>query len=289
MKQLIIHIKITLMIFLIAGCDKNLEKDLIKYNSNSHIESILGITFDEDIEELIDDAFSSDLLTSKDPKKRFKNNKYGRCASIYNDQENNIKIITFDGNCEGKRGQNRSGSIVISYSEKKNEVGSFRQIDFDNFYLNDTKVEGVRRHEIVNIEESIKKTIQMSLENGKMIYPDESFSTKSKFITKTILYEDEKRVSTSLSGNASGLDSGGNSFEMKITSPIIFLSSCIDKPNNKKGIIPVAGIKTFTKNDYEVIIDFGDGECDFLADITKEGSTETVDLSKLRRKKHQKN
>ena len=289
MKDYKTFIKIILMLILISGCDKNIDKELIKYDSNSYIESILGITFDEDIEELVNDAFSSDLSTSKVPKKRFKKDKYGRCASIYDDEENYTKTITFDGNCEGKRGQKRSGSIIVTYSEKKDEAGSFRQVDFDNFYLNDIKIEGVRRHEIISIEEGVNKTIQMSLENGKMTYLDGSFSSRSKNITKIIAYENNKHSSTSLTGNASGLDSSGNSFEMKITSPIIFLNNCLDQLNNKKGIIPVAGIKTYTKDDYEVMIDFGDGECDFLADISKEGITETVDLRKVHRKKRSKN
>ena len=289
MKDYKTFIKIILMLILISGCDKNIDKELIKYDSNSYIESILGITFDEDIEELVNDAFSSDLLTSKVPKKRFKKDKYGHCASIYDDEENHTKTITFDGNCEGKRGQKRSGSIIVTYSEKKDEAGSFRQVDFDNFYLNDVKIEGVRRYEIISIEEGVNKTIQMSLENGKMTYLDGSFSSRSKSINKIIVYENDKHFSTSLTGNASGLDSSGSSFEMKITSPIIFLNNCLDQLNNRKGIIPVAGIKTYTKDDYEVMIDFGDGECDFLADITKEGITETVDLRKVHRKKRSKN
>ena len=76
----------------------------------------------------------------------------------------------------------------------------------------------------------------MSIENGKKTYPDESFSTRSKLITKTITYDHDKRFSTSITGNASGLDSSGNSVEMKITSPIVFLNSCLDQLNNKKGI-----------------------------------------------------
>lgn len=288
MKDYKTFIKIILMLILISGCDKNIDNEFIKYDSNSYIESIFGITFDEDIEELVNDAFSSDLLTSKIPKKRFKKDKYGLCASIYDDEENNTKTITFDGNCEGKRGQRRSGSIIVTYSEKKDEVGSFRQVNFDNFYLNDVKIEGVRRYEIISIEEGADKTIQMSLENGKMTYPDGSFSSRSKSITKIIVYENDKYFSTSLIGNASGLDSSGSSFKMKITSPIVFLNNCLDQLNNRKGIIPVAGIKTYTKDNYEIIIDFGDEECDFLADITKEGITETVDLRKVHRKKRSK-
>ena len=284
MKDFKTFIKIILILILICGCDKNIDTELIEYDSNSYIESIFGLTFNEDIEELVNDAFSSDLLTSKVSDKRFKNDKYGSCAYVY-DKENNTKIITFDGDCEGKRGQRRSGSIIVTYSGKKDEVGSFKKIDFDNFYLNDVKIEGIRRYEIISFKKGVDKTVQMSLENGKMTYPDGSFSNSSKSITKIIEYENDKHFSTSLTGNASGLDSSGSSFEMKITSPIIFLNTCLNKLKNRKGIIPVAGIKTYTKDDYKVMIDFGDGECDFLADIIKEGITEIIDLRKVYRKK----
>ena len=58
--------------------------------------------------------------------------------------------------------------------------------------LNDVQIEGVRRYEVVDLEEGVNKTVQMTLENGKMTYPDGSFSTKSKTITKYITYEERK-------------------------------------------------------------------------------------------------
>ena len=117
-----------------------------------------------------------------------------------------------------------------------------------------------------------------------MTYPDGSFLNRLKSITKIIVYENDKHFSTSQTGNASGLGSSGNSFEMKITSLIMFLNTCLDKLNNRKGMIPVAGIKTYTKDDCEVMIDFGDGEYDFLANITKEGITMIIVLRKIYRK-----
>jgi hypothetical protein len=92
----------------------------------------------------------------------------------------------FDGECFGKRGQTRTGTIVITYSETKGEIGSFRQVEFDNYFLNDVQIEGVKRYEVIGLEEGVDKTIQMTLENGKMTYPDGSFSTRSKSITKYI-------------------------------------------------------------------------------------------------------
>ena len=57
MKDYKTFIKIILMLILISGCDKNIYTELIEYDSNSYIESIFGVTFDEDIEELVNDAF----------------------------------------------------------------------------------------------------------------------------------------------------------------------------------------------------------------------------------------
>ena len=74
--------------------------------------------------------------------RKFKGDKYGDCANVIEDEENNIKTVTFSDDCKGKRGQVRSGSIIITYSETQGETGSFRQVTYDNFYLNGVKIEG---------------------------------------------------------------------------------------------------------------------------------------------------
>ncbi|MBN09225.1 MAG: hypothetical protein CMC79_02485 [Flavobacteriaceae bacterium] len=285
MKHFSIYLKISIIFLLIYSCSKQNDWKTYDETSNFFIESILGVTFDQDIEELVDDAFYSKSNTSKTPKKRFKDDKYGTCATISVDEENNIKTITFDGECVGKRGQIRSGIIIVTYSDTKGEIGSFRQINFDDFYLNDIKIEGVRRNEVVDIDQTLNKTVQMTLENGKMIYPDESFSIKSKVITKFIVFEDEKHFSTTITGNVNSIDSNGELYYMEITVPILFTRECSEELNNRKGRIPVAGEKIIIKGEDEIIVNFGDGECDFMAEVTKNGQTEIIDLRKIRRKK----
>ena len=39
-----------------------------------------------------------------DPKKNFKGDRYGECASITVDEDNNVKTVFFNGDCFGKRG-----------------------------------------------------------------------------------------------------------------------------------------------------------------------------------------
>ena len=104
------------------------------------------------VEGSVDDAFAQEFYSSKatdislssnsakGPKRNFKGDRYGKCATITVDEENNMKTVFFDGDCFGKRGQTRTGTIVISYSETKGEIGSFRQVEFDNYFLNDVQI-----------------------------------------------------------------------------------------------------------------------------------------------------
>ena len=92
-----------------------------------------------------------------------------------------------------------------------------------------------------------------------------------------------ERVSTSVTGNASGVTLMGL-HEMEITSPILFTRACAKELIHKKGKIPVSGVKRILKGESEMIINYGDGECDFVAEVTKDGVTETIDLKEIKRK-----
>lgn len=286
-----------LLVMSFSRCDKQSDEFISDLDTTSFVEAFLAFVFDQDVEELVDDAFAQESYSSKatdislssisakGPKKNFKGDRYGKCATITVDEENKLKTVFFDGDCFGKRGQTRTGTIVISYSDTKGEIGSFKQVEFDNYYLNGIKIEGVRRYEIIDIEEGVNKTVQITLQNGKMTYPDGTFSNKSKNITKYITYQDKERVSTSVTGNASGVNSDGTAYEMEITSPIVFTRACAKELMHKKGKIPVSGVKRIVKGESEMIINYGDGECDFIAEVIKDGVTETIDLKEIKRKR----
>ena len=52
---------------------------------------------------------------------------------------------------------------------------------------------------------------------------------------------------------------------------------------HKKGKVPIEGIKVTTDGDSTIITDFGDGTCDSLVEVTKDGEIETVDLKDIKR------
>ena len=118
----------------VSGFSENLSTTTV-------VETINSIAFEEDIDDLISESFdlssnaisarSADAGSDKETKK-FKGDKYGDCASVVEDEENNTKTITFSEECEGKRGQTRSGTMIVTYSETQGEIGSFRQVTYDD-------------------------------------------------------------------------------------------------------------------------------------------------------------
>ena len=269
----------------VSGFSENLSTTTV-------METINSIAFEEDIDELVSESMnlnsnassarSADTTADKGPKK-FMGDKYGDCATVVEDEENNTKTITFSEDCEGKRGQTRSGTMIVTYSETQGEAGSFRQVTYNDFYLNGVKIEGTRRTEIISIDENGSKTMRTSMTDGKMIYEDGTFKTKNSEMTRYTHVENDEKQYSSLTGSKSAVSTEGVSFSMQITTPIKFVYNCDDLGFRKRGKIPVEGIKVSIDGDETITTDFGDGTCDTLVEVTKDGEVETVDLKDLKR------
>ena len=275
----------------VSGFSENLSTTTV-------LETINSIAFEEDIDDLVSESFnlstnvmsarSADADSAKDLK-RFKGDKYGDCASVVVDEESNTKTITFLEDCEGKRGQTRSGTMIVSYSETQGEAGSYRQVTYDDFYLNGVKIEGTRRTEIISIDENGSKTTRTTMTDGKMIYEDGTFKTKSAEMTRYTHVENDQKQYSILTGSKSGVSTEGVNFSMEITTPIKFIYDCFGEGQRKKGKVPVEGIKVTDDGEQIISTDFGDGTCDTLVEISKDGEVETVDLKYIKRKDRFKN
>jgi len=284
---------------LITSCSKEGVSDLPEnLNMTSVLETINSIAFEEDIDELVSESMilsssamsarSADASAAPGPKK-FKGDLYGECATVVEDEENNTKTISFTEDCEGKRGQIRSGTMIISYSDTQGEAFSYRQVTFVDFYLNGVKIEGIRRTEILSVDENGSKTMQTTLTDGKMIYEDGTFKTKNAEMIRYTHMENGEKQYTTLNGSRSGVTSDGIEFSMEITTPIKFVYNCTGAGIKKRGKIPVEGIKVTNDGQQTITTDFGDGSCDTLVEVSKDGEVETVDLRQLKRGNRFKN
>ena len=275
----------------VSGFSENLSTTTV-------LEAINSIAFEEDIDELVSEsmALSSNSMSARSVNTAsnkgpngFKGDKYGDCATVVQDDENNTKTITFSEDCEGKLGQSRSGTIIIAYSETQGEAGSYRQVTYDDFYLNGVKIEGIRRTEIISIDENGSKTMRTTEVDGKMIYEDGTFKTKSSDMTRYTRVENDEKQYSSLSGSKSGVSTEGVNFSMEIIVPIKFVYDCFGEGQRKKGKVPVEGVKITNDGQQTITTDFGDGTCDTLVEVSKDGEVETVDLKDLKRGERFKN
>jgi hypothetical protein len=71
-----------------------------------------------------------------------------------------------------------------------------------------------------------------------------------------------------LSGGASGININGIDYSVTVSenTPLTFLRECLQ-------LLPVSGIKEIQVGDREATIEYGDGECDRLIEITINGKT----------------
>jgi len=184
---------------------------------------------------------------------------------------------TFDygtENCESYFGNNKRGMVHISVSDWWKNEGSLREITFEDYYVNDNKMEGVKTTLNTGLNESGNLTFTKTVTDAKLTYTDESTITWAceKLSEQveggaTFLFADDV---WSVTGAGSGVDLDGNSYTMKIASALIYNNGCFYPV---RGIVEIA-----TEGQILKVINYGDGECDKTITVTIGDVTETVEL-----------
>ena len=191
--------------------------------------------------------------------------------------------IDFGDGCETRGGKIISGIIFVTYTNRKFVPGSIITSEFRNFVVDGKLIAGKRTSE--NISESLEAnpSFHVTLEEGKITFEDGTFATKEA--DKTTVWiraenplNDEFHV---LNGSTSeGLNTNGVRYSTLILETIVYKNIC-----KLEGIhAPVQGLKQITIGDATGTIDFGDGECDNIVTVTRDGSTETIELTRKKRK-----
>jgi hypothetical protein len=187
------------------------------------------------------------------------------------------KTITVDygTGCSGFDGNTRSGMIVISVTGPRLETGSKRSVTFESYYSNGIKVEGTKVLENLGKNTNQNFVFSIKLTSGKLTLADgktilREFDHKREWIagifTKNI-FDDECLVS----GIASGVNINGIAYTNTIMTPLHWTRAC-------KFI--VSGVVKIERSGKEpVTIDYGDGECDARATVTKGGVSKEILLS----------
>ena len=282
MKQSIKYLTaIIAVLFFMAACQEEVgnlnqlsEEDVNAAENEAVVESVFDDIDDIGFESLIYFESGGRIAESEDSPIH--------CAVKTHDRDNNKITIDFGDGCIGKHGRERSGKIIITYTDRKFIPGAVHTLTFEDFYVDGKKIEGTRTRTNISENENDDLRFSIVLENGKVTWEDGAFSTREAAWETTRIRTpnpiNDERVRT---GSASGVDREGLSYTVNITKAIVWKRGCLPKA---RIMIPVEGIKVKAFGDGKSItIDYGDGTCDNLVTITKDGVSETVELRGLRR------
>ena len=190
-------------------------------------------------------------------------------------------IIDFGAGCLGRDGHKRSGKIITEYTGKLTEPGNSATTRFENFKFDSISVEG--SHKVTNSTTagSNQRQFTIDITDAKLSKPNSDYSlwTSHRVITQIegngtpFLPQDDIFKVT---GSAHGKVKHGDliyAWRSEITEPLIkkFICRWISK-----GVVKVR--RENANAQWEATLNYGKGDCDFLATLTINGTTRQIQL-----------
>jgi len=228
----------------------------------------------EDVTIIVDQTFNEVEFSSKSatPHERY----LPGCATVTKVITDTTKDITIDFGeaCELRNGNIVSGKISMNYVKDSTAMTRSVKVTFDNFYHNDKKIEGgyTSFKERSNINGNPQSTNKVDF---IITWSDGTFANKSGTKIKELIEGKDTRAwgddVFSISGNWRFTRKDGSVHQSTITTPLRKELSCR---------FIVSGVISIQKDGQEATLDFGDGTCDDLGELTKDGVTEIIHLRK---------
>jgi hypothetical protein len=271
MKKLILSslVLCTFIMFFFLGACKKADVDITESLGNDN--GLAEQSFN-DVSQMNDEAYEGSLNSFKTGE--VSDIMGGLCDTVIVDTI--ARIITIDfgsSNCMCADGKNRRGKVIINYTGRYKDAGSVHTITFDNYYVNDNKIEGTKTvtNMGMNTDGNYYYTISVT---GNIIKADGSGTiswVSNRVRTWLNGYSTPTRADDkySITGDASGTTAGGDAFTATISSALTIDMSCVHKIT--------AGSIIFSKiGGIDRSINFGTGTCDNTFTISARGRTRTL-------------
>jgi hypothetical protein len=185
------------------------------------------------------------------------------------------KTITIDygTGCTGFNGSTRSGKIVVIVTDKPAVVNARRTVTFDNYYFNGIKVEGTKVIKTLAPMNNQNRLVSIKLSNGKLTLAngktiERAFEHQREWIagsnTPMNMWDDEWLIR----GTATGKNINGIVYKNTIMTAFHCKRAC--------EFIISGTVKLERSGVDPVILDYGTGECDAKAVVTKGGESKEI-------------
>lgn len=264
-------------LLLFASCQTNDELSLDGVTADEALTVVLADDISTEIEEVVEDDGVASGLESRGTSSA---SNHPSCVERTSVETANGKIVTLDfgDGCEGKRGREFAGKIIIEYV--KTDTSFSKTVSFEDFSVEGNAVEGgksivkVKENANGNPEATFTIDITITLESGEVILRK---GTKVKEKIAGADTDDRGDDVYSISGNWESINKKGVVKTATITTNLRREWAC-------KYI--VSGVVAISKDDVTATLDFGDGSCDNLATLTDaDGNSKEITLRLNKKKK----
>ncbi|HYI78332.1 MAG TPA: hypothetical protein VEW65_11995 [Chryseolinea sp.] len=185
-----------------------------------------------------------------------------------------IITVDFGAGCIDARLNVRKGKLKFAYNGKRFQPESTVVMTTDNYSINDIKLEGTRT--LTNVQGSTDDAPKFNvvLANGKAIFQDGSFAVRESDITLEWIRAANPSNDYLLidqASTASGTTRGGRSYSVSLSEGLKYKRFCG---------LAVEGVKKYIiDEEKEIVIDYGNGECDNAVTITVNGVTHNINVN----------
>ena len=261
-----------LVLLLFTSCDSDNSGSDEAFNSLI-IEEAQEITeiddTSESINEIIESSYleiaASDFFKSSEYKSQQDRRFLSDCVQISKElKQGYIEIILDYGEgCTTKRQHEAKGKIIIHIDPSIETATVNMTYMFENFYINDKKIEGSVEKQRSRINDNGNPQSQIT-KNMKIIWVDGAYSTiKGQRTREWIDGKDNELWGDnvfSITGNWTITKRDGTVFTSSIIEPLIRTLACRFIVS---GLVEIKNADTISQ------LDYGNGECDDMATITK--------------------
>jgi hypothetical protein len=205
-------------------------------------------------------------------------------ATITIDQTAKKITIDFGTGKTCDDGRTRKGKIYIDYTGRYRVAGSTQIITFDNYYVNNHKIEGKKTlthastngAAIANVTNIVVENFKVSFSDGiKLEWSSTRTRTWDNKGTLSNFSDDEFTLSGTLTGKSK--DSKNYTAVIDDTKPLLWKVSCLSESQ----YVAVSGIIKITPEaGLERMVDYGNGACDRLITISVGGISKEMTLKK---------
>lgn len=185
------------------------------------------------------------------------------------------RTITIDygtDGCEGWNGRIRKGIILITVTDTMVNEGAVRTVEFINFSVDDVLVAGTKTLTNNGLNDQGQPYFTRVVSDASLTFPNGDVAEWNATQTLTLIegadtpqrFDDVLQIE----GSSSGVNRHGKAFTAEITVPLIKPRACR---------WAVSGVRTVTVDDHTWTLDYGNGDCDKFATLTRpDGTTKVV-------------